>query len=168
MLIQGCALGDRAEVVSVSVPLSVPAHPVLTAQQGAALMAPPQPVPSNQHADSALTAEGESAAQPVEQGEASWYGAALHRRRTASGERFDMHAFTAAHRTLPFGTQVCVRSVVNGKVMRVRINDRGPHVANRIIDLSRAAAQSLGMLDRGTKQVTLTVLQPEKKDCAPS
>lgn len=77
-----------------------------------------------------------------------------------------MHAFTAAHPSLPFGTQVCVRSLVNGKVVRVRINDRGPHAANRIIDLSRAAAQSLGMLGRGTKSVTLTVIEPEEKDCA--
>ena len=110
----------------------------------------------------------EATASPDEQGKASWYGAALHRRRTASGERFDMHALTAAHRTLPFGTQVCVRSLVNGKAVKVRINDRGPHVANRIIDLSRAAAQSLNMLGRGTKSVALTVLEPEEKNCAPS
>ena len=79
-----------------------------------------------------------------------------------------MHAFTAAHPTLPFGTHVCVRSLVNGKVVQVRINDRGPHVANRIIDLSQAAAQSLGMLGRGIKSVALTVLEPEEKDCASS
>lgn len=103
-----------------------------------------------------------------EQGQASWYGAKLHRRRTASGERFDMHDLTAAHRTLPFGTQVCVRSLVNEKVVKVRINDRGPHAANRIIDLSRAAAKELGMLGRGTKSVALTVLDPEEKDCPPS
>lgn len=103
-----------------------------------------------------------------EQGQASWYGAKLHRRRTASGERFDMHALTAAHRTLPFGTQVCVRSLVSDKAVKVRINDRGPHAANRIIDLSRAAAQSLGMLERGTKSVALTVLEAGEEDCTPS
>lgn len=102
----------------------------------------------------------------MQQGQASWYGAALHHRRTASGERFDMYDFTAAHPSLPFGTQVCVRSLVNGKAVQVRINDRGPHVANRIIDLSRAAAQSLDMLGRGTKSVTLTVMESEEKDCS--
>ncbi len=110
----------------------------------------------------------EPSARFDEQGQASWYGASLHRRRTASGERFDMHAFTAAHRSLPFGTQVCVRSLVNGKVVQVRINDRGPHTAGRIIDLSRAAARALGMLGRGTKPVALTVLEPGETDCAPS
>ena len=125
-------------------------------------------MPSIRLAESALVAAEETVAQPVEQGEASWYGAELHRRRTASGERFDMHAFTAAHPSLPFGTQVCVRSLVNGKVVRVRINDRGPHAANRIIDLSHAAAQSLGMLGLGIKSVALTVMEPEEEGCAPS
>ena len=101
----------------------------------------------------------------LERGLASWYGAALHRRRTASGERFDMHALTAAHPWLPFGSQVCVRSLVTGKTVVVRINDRGPRAANRIIDLSRAAAQALGMLGRGTKPVALTALKSASQDC---
>ena len=168
LLIQGCAFGDRADFVSVPVPLSVPAQPAPTAQQRTAPTAPPRPMPSIRLAESAPVAAEESVAQPVEQGEASWYGAELHRRRTASGERFDMHAFTAAHPSLPFGTQVCVRSLVNGKVVRVRINDRGPHAANRIIDLSHAAAQSLGMLGLGIKSVALTVMEPEEEGCAPS
>ena len=160
LLIQGCTLGDRAEPASGPVRLTVSVQPVLAAQ--------PRPAPFSHRADSMPVAEAESAAQPMQQGQASWYGASLHRRRTASGERFDMHAFTAAHPSLPFGTQVCVRSLVNDKVVRVRINDRGPHAANRIIDLSRAAAQSLDMLGRGTKSVALTVLEPEEEDCAPS
>lgn len=90
-----------------------------------------------------------------EYGLASWYGAQLHRKRTASGERFDMHALTAAHRTLPFGSLVCVRSLTTGREVVVRINDRGPHTPGRVIDLSRAAADALGMLDLGTKQVAL-------------
>lgn len=102
----------------------------------------------------------------LERGLASWYGAQLHRRRTASGERFDMHALTAAHPSLPFGSQVCVRSLVTGKTVVVRINDRGPHVGNRIIDLSRAAAQALGMLGLGTKPVALTALKHASQDCA--
>jgi rare lipoprotein A len=93
-----------------------------------------------------------------ERGTASWYGLQFHGRRTASGERFDMNGFTAAHRTLPFGTLVRVRSLVNGREVEVRINDRGPHVAGRIIDLSRAAAEALGMLGMGMKSVTLSVV----------
>lgn len=93
----------------------------------------------------------------LERGAASWYGLKFHGRRTASGERFDMNDFTAAHRTLPFGTLVRVRSLVNGREVEVRINDRGPHVAGRIIDLSRAAAEALGMLGLGMKPVTLSV-----------
>jgi len=94
----------------------------------------------------------------LERGTASWYGLKFHGRRTASGERFDMNEFTAAHRTLPFGTLVRVRSLVNGREVEVRINDRGPHVAGRIIDLSRAAAEALGMLGMGMKSVTLSVV----------
>lgn len=92
-----------------------------------------------------------------EEGMASWYGARFHSRRTASGERFDMNDFTAAHRTLPFGTRVCVRSLVTGRAVQVRINDRGPHSQNRILDLSRAAAQSLGLLGLGIKPVAITL-----------
>ncbi|RZJ25799.1 MAG: septal ring lytic transglycosylase RlpA family protein [Haliea sp.] len=97
----------------------------------------------------------------VGRGIASWYGGQFHGRRTASGERFDMHALTAAHPTLPFGTVVRVQSLVNGQEVEVRINDRGPHVKQRVIDLSRAAAQALGLLQSGTgtKPVLLSVLQ---------
>ncbi len=98
-----------------------------------------------------------------EEGMASWYGARFHSRRTASGERFDMNDFTAAHRTLPFGTRVCVRSLVTGRAVQVRINDRGPHSPSRIVDLSRAAAQSLGLLGLGIKPVAIT-LAPSDPD----
>lgn len=96
----------------------------------------------------------------LEQGGASWYGLGFHGRRTASGERYDMHALTAAHRTLPFGTVVRVRSLVNGRQVDVRISDRGPFVRGRVIDLSRAAAAELQMLGLGFKQVSLLVLEP--------
>lgn len=96
----------------------------------------------------------------LEQGGASWYGPGFHGRRTASGERYDMHALTAAHRTLPFGTVVRVRSLVNGREVDVRISDRGPFVRSRVIDLSRAAAAELQMLGLGFKQVSLLVLEP--------
>lgn len=88
-------------------------------------------------------------------GRASWYGKRFHGRRTASGERFDMHALTAAHKTLPFGTRVRVRSVHTGKEVVVRINDRGPYAHQRIIDLSHAAATALGVAHRGVTEVHL-------------
>ena len=78
-------------------------------------------------------------------GNASWYGSAFHGRKTASGERYDMHDFTAAHRTLPFGTIVKVTNPENGKTALVRITDRGPFHGNRIIDLSYAAAKYLNV-----------------------
>ena len=86
---------------------------------------------------------------------ASWYGPRFHGRRTASGERYDMHALTAAHKTLPFGARVRVRSVHTGKEVVVRINDRGPYKHQRIIDLSRGAVVALGVLDRGVTEVEL-------------
>jgi rare lipoprotein A len=92
-----------------------------------------------------------------QRGTASWYGPRFNGRRTASGERFDMHELTAAHRTLPFGTMVRVHSLVNGRDVDVRITDRGPYAGNRIIDLSRAAAEELGMLGLGFKEVVLMV-----------
>ena len=96
------------------------------------------------------------AGQELGRGGASWYGIRFHNRRTASGERFDMGALTAAHRTLPFGALVCVRSLVNGKQVVVRVTDRGPGSPQRIIDLSRAAAEALDMLGTGIKQVALS------------
>jgi rare lipoprotein A (peptidoglycan hydrolase) len=80
-------------------------------------------------------------------------------RQTASGEPFDAHELTAAHRTLPFGTRVRVTSVDTGRSVTVRINDRGPFVRGRTLDVSRAAAQSLGIIDRGVGKVKLDVLQ---------
>lgn len=92
-----------------------------------------------------------------EQGKASWYGPRFNGRRTASGERYNMHELTAAHKTLPFGTVVRVRSLVNGKEVDVRITDRGPFSRGRVIDLSRSAAEAIGMLGLGVKDVLLLV-----------
>ena len=94
----------------------------------------------------------------VEAGQASWYGKAHQGKSTASGERFDMHALTAAHRTLPFGTIVRVTHLKSGKSVNVRINDRGPFRSGRIIDLSYEAARRLGIVSRGTARVELTVI----------
>ena len=95
----------------------------------------------------------------LERGQASWYGPRFHGRRTASGERYDQHALTAAHKTLPFGTMVRVRSLVTGKEVDVRVTDRGPFVRGRVIDVSRAAAEALGMMGLGVKQVSLHIVE---------
>lgn len=91
-------------------------------------------------------------------GSASWYGEPHHGRLTASGERFDMHALTAAHPTLPFGTRLRVVNLDNDRAVEVRINDRGPAVPGRIIDLSYAAARALDAVGAGVVPVQLTVL----------
>jgi rare lipoprotein A len=91
----------------------------------------------------------------LQSGEASWYASKFQGRRTASGERFNGHAFTAAHRTLRLGTYVRVRSLATGKSTIVRINDRGPFIKGRIIDLSYAAAQALGLPHARRRRVQL-------------
>ncbi|WP_205738685.1 septal ring lytic transglycosylase RlpA family protein [Halomonas heilongjiangensis] len=91
-----------------------------------------------------------------EQGQASYYADRYHGRRTASGERHDRQALTAAHRTLPFGSRVRVTRLDNGRETVVRINDRGPFVRGRVIDLSRRAAEELDMVRRGTAPVRIT------------
>lgn len=96
-----------------------------------------------------------------EQGLASWYGADFHGRRTANGERYNMYAMTAAHKTLPLGTQVVVTNQQNGRRIRVRVNDRGPFVAGRIVDLSLAAARALGSAEAGVVPVTLEAVLPD-------
>jgi rare lipoprotein A len=97
-------------------------------------------------------------------GQASWYGRPHHGRRTASGETYDMHKLTAAHRTLPLGTRVLVTNLENGRTVEVRINDRGPFVVNRVLDLSYAAARRLGALEDGVIPVRLRVLEAEAED----
>ena len=91
-------------------------------------------------------------------GVASYYDDKFQGRRTASGERFDQRKMSAAHRTLPFGTKVRVTNPANGRSVVVRVNDRGPFVKGRVIDLSRAAAERLGMVRAGLAQVKLEVL----------
>jgi rare lipoprotein A (peptidoglycan hydrolase) len=97
----------------------------------------------------------------VETGRASWYGQAHHGRLTASGERFDMNALTAAHPTLPFGTRLRVVNLDNDRQVDVRINDRGPIVPGRIIDLSYGAARALGAVGTGVIPVRLSVLSSD-------
>tara|TARA_R110000868_G_scaffold308687_4_gene570128 strand:+ start:524 stop:901 length:378 start_codon:yes stop_codon:yes gene_type:complete len=91
-------------------------------------------------------------------GIASWYGPGFHGRTTANGERYNMNAMTAAHKTLKFGTKVKVTNSTNGKSVVVRINDRGPYIGKRVIDLSRSAADAIDMIGPGTANVTIEVL----------
>jgi rare lipoprotein A len=95
-----------------------------------------------------------------QRGLASWYGWPHHGRQTASGEIYDMNELTAAHRSLPFGTRVLVTNVENGRTVEVRINDRGPFVDGRIVDLSLAAARRLGIVGHGLVPVELRVVAP--------
>ena len=94
--------------------------------------------------------------KPLQKGVASWYGPGFHGKKTANGERFNTNDLTAAHKTLPFGTQLRVTNERTGKSVVVRINDRGPYAHGRVIDLSKAAAEAVGI--EGVGQVTLAAL----------
>lgn len=100
------------------------------------------------------------------QGVASWYGPGFHGNKTSNGETYNMHAMTAAHKTLPMNTTLLVRNLENGKKVVVRINDRGPFVRGRIIDLSRRAAEVLGILGKGTARVELVALAEARNGAA--
>jgi rare lipoprotein A len=95
-------------------------------------------------------------AKPLQKGVASWYGPGFHGKKTANGERFNTNDLTAAHKTLPFSSEVRVTNERTGKSVVVRINDRGPYAHGRVIDLSKAAAQAVGI--EGVGQVTLAAL----------
>lgn len=94
-------------------------------------------------------------------GVASWYGPGFNGRRTASGARFDQDRLTAAHRRLPLGSEVRVTNLENGRTIVVEINDRGPYVEGRVIDLSKAAAGRLGMVEDGLAKVRIEATPPE-------
>lgn len=110
----------------------------------------------------AAAGTGPAAARPemgraafAQVGVASWYGPGFHGRRTASGEPFDQNGLTAAHRDLPLGSEVKVTNLANGRSITVEINDRGPYVKGRVIDLSKAAARRLGMAEDGVAKVRI-------------
>lgn len=92
-------------------------------------------------------------------GNASWYGIAYHGRLAADGSHYNMYEFTAAHKTLEFGTRLLVTNLNNGRTVKVKITDRGPFVEGRIIDLSFSAAQALGMLNDGVAPVRLEIIR---------
>ncbi len=103
----------------------------------------------------------------VERGLASWYGKKFHGRKTSSGERYDMYAMTAAHKTLPLPTYARVTNVKNGRSAVVKINDRGPFHGNRVIDLSYSAAKKLGVVAKGTAMVEVRAIDPSRPESAP-
>ena len=147
LAIAGCAHHNVTANPPANAPLPQPApSPIQTA--------PSAPSGPPSATEQQLAVPGEY----VEQGIASWYGVPFNGRRTSNGEIYDMHQFTAAHRTLPFGAIVRVTNLRNGKQTEVRINDRGPFVANRIIDLSLSAAQSIEMVGTGTAPVRLELV----------
>lgn len=164
-VLAGCTTVPGA---SPSAPLQVQAEPAVTAGQSP-VQPPPthavQPVEASATSVVATPKEGSSepdllaheAMRELQRGRATWYGPRFQGRRTASGERYDMHMLTAAHKTLPFGTVVRVRSLHTGREVDVRINDRGPYIPGVVIDVSHAAAQALGLLELGVKEVQLLV-----------
>lgn len=158
---------------SVTAPATIPARP---AQDGAPVNPPdiaalPEPVPRVEPRGKygnppSYTVFGqrytvmENSAGYVERGIASWYGTKFHGQYTSSREPYDMYAFTAAHKTLPIPCYVRVTNLRNGRSLIVRVNDRGPFVDNRLIDLSYAAATRLGILGEGTGLVEVRVIDP--------
>ena len=159
-VLAGCAtpLAGPVPAGAATDPLPVVPHgpAIPPTRNGDTLADPTGSAAAERSADGARSPDGSrDSAGVLDKGLASWYGSKFHGRRTASGERYDRHAFTAAHRTLPFGTRVRVRSVVTGKEVVVRINDRGPFKRSRVIDLSQAAFNALGLQDRGVTQVEL-------------
>lgn len=114
--------------------------------------------PDEIHAGDSLLVPFRSSKGYYQRGIASWYGKLFHGKETASGSYYDMYAYTAAHRSLPLGSKVRVVNLQNGKDIVVKINDRGPYIKNRIIDLSYSAAKSLGIIDRGTQDVKIEVV----------
>ena len=142
----GALAPGYAEDAAPAAPLAEPADPALPQFQ-------PQTDDTAQAADDAASDE---AWEQYGSGMASWYGPKFKGRRTASGEIFDPTDYTAAHRTLPFGTRV--RVTRGGKSVIVRINDRGPFAKSRVIDVSQAAARDLGLIGPGSGTVTLAII----------
>jgi rare lipoprotein A len=168
---RGCAVRGGAVREAARAPLAALVAALLGAVLAAGCRespAPPDAAPAPPPADAAPPppAPPPERAVRVLRGIAIWYGARWHGKKTASGERFDRHGLTAAHRTLPLGTRVRVTSLDSGRQVIVRINDRGPYGRDRrrVIDLSEEAARRLGFLDRGSARVVIEVLAPRESD----
>jgi rare lipoprotein A (peptidoglycan hydrolase) len=167
----GCAtISDaphRSIATSAVLPTVSPSDnpPVDEPQTGISSFENPSPanIPRSSETQEASPPASRSTPTPstiIETGLASWYGPKHHGKRTASREIFDQNKFTAAHRTLPWGSIVKVTNLDNGKSVEVRINDRGPFTKDRVIDLSRAAARALGIIKSGISPVRMELLSP--------
>nr|WP_074301030.1 septal ring lytic transglycosylase RlpA family protein [Paraburkholderia phenazinium] len=167
-VLAGCAMPPNAANEASNPPLSTK-----SAQAGGAGTFAPQAFGTPAASASAASGTSLADAQPLsetgpnvagyhETGRASWYGRFFHGRRTANGERYDMHALTAAHRTLPLGSYVKVTNPANDSSVIVRINDRGPFARGRVIDLSLAAATALHMQRAGTARVQIEGLTQQQ------
>lgn len=139
------------------------------AGQGSELLVKSAPGPAHKAIDPAQARqerlEEMEAPEVDQQGLASWYGPGFHGRKTANGERYNQYELTAAHPKYAFDTQLCVRNAGNGKTVVVRVNDRGPFVGKRVIDLSKAAAEEIGMLSKGIKRVEIYKLDEGQEEC---
>lgn len=160
-LVAGCAESPAitAKVADVAPhaerPQAIATAPTRSEVDGAALTPEPLTDSPTQADKSPSTDDHAHAARFWQSGVASWYGRVFQGRRTASGERYDAHALTAAHRTLPLGSYVRVTAVGSARSVVVRINDRGPYTRGRVIDLSYAAAAALGLQRAGTLPVKI-------------
>jgi rare lipoprotein A (peptidoglycan hydrolase) len=134
----------------------VPLPPVPQAHEKAA------PAPAPQAKEEAAPA---GKPETTQVGTASWYGPGFQGQETASGETFDQHALTAAHRTLPLGTEAKVTNLETGQSVNVTINDRGPYVQGRQLDLSQAAAKQIGLTKQGVTKVKIETKRPSAKKC---
>ena len=143
--------------------------PHMTARKGSDLLAKVAPAPARNAADPAKTLQAylddQALPEVDQQGVASWYGPGFHGRKTANGERYNQYELTAAHPKYAFNTQLCVRNASSGQTVVVRVNDRGPYAGKRVIDLSKAAAEEIGMLSKGVKRVEIYKLDEGQEDC---
>ena len=128
----------------------------------------PPPAPHALVAPAPEEAPPTSKSAPPQVVTASWYGPGFHGQETASGETFNQNALTAAHRTLPLGTEAKVTNLATGQSVTVTINDRGPYVPGRQLDLSKAAAQQIGLTNQGVGKVQLEAKKPVRKKCPTS
>jgi rare lipoprotein A len=146
----------HSRVVGVALVLSVAG--CVTSPTPVSMPPPDASTPPDVSPPPAVSAPPAPSAPLILTGKASWYGEPHHGQPTASGELYDMRQFTAAHRTLPLGTRVLVTNLRNGRTVEVRVNDRGPVAAGRIIDLSYAAAEELGAVSDGIFPVRVRVV----------
>ena len=157
-LLPGLAQGEvaTAQIVPEAVPaLEVTVEPAPAVSATVNAPAEEQAAPAEKRLEQAEPVKTLERSTVLGEGMASFYGAELAGNRTASGERFNPSALTAAHRTLPMGTKIRVTNKANGKSVIVRVNDRGPFAKGRILDLSRGAAERISMIRSGTARVTL-------------